>query len=72
MNFTELILMIYYVLISGHVVAHGRMNEKEARRKFKHLVAAVAFILSQSARGTPRSQGRKFTIGCQLKYQNSW
>uniref|UniRef100_A0A3P8XZG3 non-specific serine/threonine protein kinase n=1 Tax=Esox lucius TaxID=8010 RepID=A0A3P8XZG3_ESOLU len=30
-------------LISNHLVAHGRMAEKDARRKFKQIVAAVHF-----------------------------
>ncbi|XP_062578305.1 serine/threonine-protein kinase SIK3-like isoform X1 [Saccostrea cucullata] len=29
--------------IFDHLVAHGRMNEKEARKKFKQIVAAVAY-----------------------------
>ena len=29
--------------ITDHLVAHGRMAEKEARRKFKQIVAAVFF-----------------------------
>lgn len=29
--------------LADHLVAHGRMAEKEARRKFKQIVAAVNF-----------------------------
>ncbi|KAK2171611.1 hypothetical protein NP493_1051g00005 [Ridgeia piscesae] len=29
--------------IFDHLVAHGRMNEKEARKRFKQIVAAVAY-----------------------------
>lgn len=35
-----LILLCFYL---DHLVAHGRMNEKEARKKFKQIVAAVAY-----------------------------
>jgi len=28
---------------SDHLVAHGRMREKDARQKFKQIVAAVAY-----------------------------
>ncbi|XP_034301766.1 serine/threonine-protein kinase SIK3-like isoform X2 [Crassostrea angulata] len=34
--------------IFDHLVAHGRMNEKEARKKFKQIVAAVAFCHSRN------------------------
>ncbi|XP_069115952.1 serine/threonine-protein kinase SIK3-like isoform X2 [Argopecten irradians] len=33
--------------IFDHLVAHGRMNEKEARRKFKQIVAAVSYCHSR-------------------------
>ncbi|ESO88403.1 hypothetical protein LOTGIDRAFT_219153 [Lottia gigantea] len=33
--------------IFDHLVAHGRMNEKEARKKFKQIVAAVAYCHSR-------------------------
>ena len=39
--------MNWLVLIdTDHLVAHGRMNEKEARKKFKQIVAAVAYCHS--------------------------
>lgn len=31
------------LLFTDHLVAHGRMAEKEARRKFKQIVTAVYF-----------------------------
>lgn len=34
-------------LYADHLVAHGRMNEKEARKKFKQIVAAVAYCHSR-------------------------
>ena len=36
-----------YFLFSDHLVAHGRMNEREARKKFKQIVAAVAYCHSR-------------------------
>ncbi|XP_060561423.1 serine/threonine-protein kinase SIK3-like isoform X2 [Ruditapes philippinarum] len=33
--------------IFDHLVAHGRMNEKEARKKFKQIVAAVSYCHSR-------------------------
>ncbi|WAR05363.1 SIK3-like protein [Mya arenaria] len=33
--------------IFDHLVAHGRMNEREARRKFKQIVAAVSYCHSR-------------------------
>lgn len=32
-----------FFFAADHLVAHGRMAEKEARRKFKQIVAAVSF-----------------------------
>jgi serine/threonine-protein kinase SIK3 len=34
-------------LTSDHIVAHGRMNEKDARRKFRQIAAAVAYCHSK-------------------------
>ena len=34
------------VLLLDHLVAHGRMNEREARKLFKQIVAAVAYCHS--------------------------
>ena len=34
-------------VLSDHLVAHGRMNEKEARKKFKQIVAAVSYCHSR-------------------------
>jgi serine/threonine-protein kinase SIK3 len=34
-------------ILSDHLVAHGRMNEKEARKKFKQIVAAVSYCHSR-------------------------
>ena len=39
--------MYSFCVISDHLVAHGRMNEKEARKKFKQIVAAVAYCHSK-------------------------
>ena len=39
--------VIYFVVFPDHLVAHGRMNEKEARKKFKQIVAAVAYCHSK-------------------------
>ena len=36
--------MIFFL---DHLVAHGRMNEKEARKKFKQIVAAVSYCHSR-------------------------
>ena len=33
--------------LADHLVAHGRMNEKEARKKFKQIVTAVAYCHSR-------------------------
>ncbi len=33
--------------VSDHLVAHGRMNEREARRRFQQIVAAVAYCHSK-------------------------
>lgn len=41
-NFTNLIL-VNLLVFTDHLVAHGRMNEKEARKKFKQIVAAVSY-----------------------------
>lgn len=30
-------------VIADHLVAHGRMNEKEARKRFQQIVAAVSY-----------------------------
>ena len=38
---------MYFVVFPDHLVAHGRMNEKEARKKFKQIVAAVAYCHSK-------------------------
>ncbi|ESO09961.1 hypothetical protein HELRODRAFT_73300 [Helobdella robusta] len=47
--------MIYLVLeyasggeIFDHLVAHGRMNERDARQKFKQIITAVAYCHSRS------------------------
>ena len=32
---------------TDHLVAHGRMAEKDARKKFKQIVAAVAYCHSR-------------------------
>lgn len=40
---TEFELWPLTCLCSDHLVAHGRMAEKDARRKFKQIVAAVHF-----------------------------
>lgn len=34
---------MYVCVHSDHLVAHGRMAEKDARKKFKQIVAAVHF-----------------------------
>lgn len=34
-------------LFSDHLVAHGRMNERDARKKFKQIVAAVSYCHSR-------------------------
>ena len=34
-------------VITDHLVAHGRMNEKEARKKFKQIIAAVSYCHSR-------------------------
>lgn len=34
-------------MFSDHLVAHGRMNEKEARKKFKQIVAAITYCHSK-------------------------
>lgn len=39
---------MYVCLLSDHLVAHGRMNEKEARKIFKQIVSAVAYCHSRS------------------------
>lgn len=39
-----LIILCYFL---DHLVAHGRMNEREARRIFKQIVAAVAYCHSR-------------------------
>ena len=41
------ILKPRFYLVADHLVAHGRMNEKEARKKFKQIVAAVAYCHSK-------------------------
>lgn len=33
---------------TDHLVAHGRMNEREARTKFRQIVSAVAYCHSRS------------------------
>lgn len=38
---------LHHFLLSDHLVAHGRMNEREARKKFKQIVAAVAYCHSR-------------------------
>ena len=35
--------MYVCVYVLDHLVAHGRMREKEAREKFKQIVSAVAY-----------------------------
>ena len=37
----------YNCVFVDHLLAHGRMNEKEARKKFKQIVAAVAYCHSK-------------------------
>lgn len=32
---------------ADHLVAHGRMNEREARKKFKQIIAAVSYCHSR-------------------------
>jgi len=32
---------------SDHLVAHGRMNEREARKRFRQMLAAVAYCHSR-------------------------
>ena len=41
--------MCYWRGVFGtdHLVAHGRMNEREARKRFKQIVAAVAYCHSK-------------------------
>lgn len=34
---------LHYCNSADHLVAHGRMNEKEARKKFKQILSAVAY-----------------------------
>ena len=34
-------------LCSDHLVAHGKMSEKEARQKFKQIVSAVEYCHKQ-------------------------
>ena len=45
--FLLILNVIYFVVFPDHLVAHGRMNEKEARKKFKQIVAAVAYCHSK-------------------------
>jgi len=35
------------VCASDHLVAHGRMNEREARKRFRQMLAAVAYCHSR-------------------------
>ena len=38
---------MYDLVVIDHLVANGRMIEKEARRKFKQIVSAVAYCHSR-------------------------
>ncbi|XP_019502966.1 PREDICTED: serine/threonine-protein kinase SIK3 isoform X2 [Hipposideros armiger] len=42
-NYEDALPPPYHQALPDHLVAHGRMAEKEARRKFKQIVAAVFF-----------------------------
>lgn len=39
----DLDLLAFTLNFLDHLVAHGRMNEKEARKKFKQILSAVAY-----------------------------
>lgn len=36
-------ILDFWTVFTDHLVAHGRMAEKDARKKFKQIVAAVHF-----------------------------
>lgn len=47
-NIINLYIHFFQICLTDHLVSHGRLTEKEARRLFVQMLAAVAYLHSEN------------------------